>query len=43
MTNKFIKLQKDELKRIKFLKKELIVIILKSILNNQQLEPQYRV
>jgi hypothetical protein len=42
MDNKKIKLQKDEIKRIKFLKNEIRRLLLKSIINNEQMKPKYR-
>lgn len=42
MDQKKIKIRKDEIKRIKFLKNELLKIILKSIMHNNQIKPKYR-
>lgn len=36
------KLTRDEIRRIKFLKNELLTTILKSILHNTQIAPKYR-
>jgi hypothetical protein len=42
MNNKTTKLQKDEIRRIKFLKNEIRYLLLKSIINNEQIKPKYR-
>jgi len=43
MTKRFIRISKDEVRRILFLKNELRRVLLKSIKRNQQIEPIKRI
>lgn len=37
-----LRLQKDEIRRIKYVKEEITIRLLKSILHNEQIKPKYR-